>query len=63
MKDGRGPKKYFFSSLLLLRGGGGGRRRFERTIRLFYKSCFFVGMFQYDFGAPKHALELRDYIN
>ena len=23
---------------------------------------FFVGVFQYDFGPPKHALELRDYV-
>ena len=27
----------------------------------FFINHVFVGVFQYDFGPPKHALELRDY--
>ena len=28
----------------------------------FFINHVFVGVFQYDFGPPKHALELRDYV-
>ena len=28
----------------------------------FFINHVFVGVFQYDFGPPKHALELRDYL-
>ena len=29
----------------------------------FFINNVFVGVFQYDFGPPKHALELRDYVD
>ena len=28
----------------------------------FFINHVFVGLFHYDFGPPKHALELRDYV-
>ena len=48
-------KNYFFSSLLLLGGGGGGD---VKELLGFFINQVFVGVFQYDSGTPKHALEL-----
>ena len=50
-------KKYFFSSLLLLKGGGGGTD--VKELLGFFINDVFVGVFQYDSGTPKHALELN----
>ena len=53
---GGGQKNYLFRSLLLLRRGG--RRRYEKLLGFFINHVF-VGVFQYDSGTPKHALELK----
>ena len=56
----RGQKKNVpFSSLLLLRGGVGGD---VKELLGFFINHVFIGVFQYDSGPPKHALELRDYV-
>ena len=56
----KGVKKnnYFFSSLLLLRGEGGVGGDVKELLG-FFISHYFVGVFQYDSGTPKHALELK----
>ena len=55
-----GVKKnnYFFSSLLLLRGGGGVGGDVKELLGFFINHSF-VGVFQYDSGTQKHALELK----
>ena len=50
-------KNYFFSSLLLLRGEGGVGEDVKELLGFFINQVF-VGVFQYDSGTPKHALEL-----
>ena len=37
------------------------KRNMKELIGFFINNVF-VGVFQYDFGPPKHALELRDYV-
>ena len=55
---GEGQKnKSFFSSLLLLRGEGGVGGDVKELLGFFINQVL-VGVFQYDSGTPKHALEL-----
>ena len=39
---------------------GRGAARDVKELQGFFINHVFVGVFQYDFGPPKHALELRD---
>jgi len=57
LREGVKKNNYFFSSLLLLRGEGGVGRDVKELLGFFINQVF-VGVFQYDSGTPKHALEL-----
>ena len=60
VREGVQKKNVPFSSLLLLRGGGVGGD--VKELLGFFINHVFIGVFQYDSGPPKHALELRDYV-
>ena len=55
-REGVKKKDYFLSSLLLL-GGEGGVGGDVKELLGFFINQVFVGVFQYDSGAPKHALK------
>ena len=57
---GGDQKKITFQQSFTTKGGGVGGD--VKELLSFFINQFFVGVFQYDFGPPKHALELRDYI-
>ena len=44
------------------RGAGGVGGNVKKKTQGFFINNVFVGVFQYDPGPPKHALELRDYV-
>ena len=58
LREGVKKINYFFSSLLLLRGEGGVGGN-ARELLGFFINQVLVGVFQYDSGTPKHALELK----
>ena len=60
IREGVQKKNVPFSSLLLLRGGGVVGD--VKELLGFFINHVFIGVFQYDSGPPKHALELRGYV-